>query len=131
MKHEGTYSVSLLSLNLTFRVLFLIITVVLTQICMTLNVVIYLSERRDKATVAPPTQGTWRSNDYVNAVRLVDYGFFYGVGRGAVYIHIGWSTHMRDHARHHIPSSQSQHNIPNITFPTLVGYLRRDKNKIK
>ena len=22
--------------------------------------------------VAPPTQGTWRSNDYVNAVRLVD-----------------------------------------------------------
>ena len=23
-------------------------------------------------TVAPPTQGTWRSNDYVNAVRLVD-----------------------------------------------------------
>ena len=23
-------------------------------------------------TVAPPTQGTWRSNDYVNALRLVD-----------------------------------------------------------
>ena len=22
--------------------------------------------------VAPPTQGTWRSNDYVSAVRLVD-----------------------------------------------------------
>ena len=22
--------------------------------------------------VAPPTQGTWRSNDYVNAVRLVN-----------------------------------------------------------
>ncbi len=23
-------------------------------------------------TVAPPTQGTWRSNDYVSAFRLVD-----------------------------------------------------------
>ena len=23
-------------------------------------------------SVAPPTQGTWRSNDYVNALRLVD-----------------------------------------------------------
>ena len=23
-------------------------------------------------TVAPPTQGTWRSDDYVNAFRLVD-----------------------------------------------------------
>ena len=22
--------------------------------------------------MAPPTQGTWRSNDYVNALRLVD-----------------------------------------------------------
>ena len=40
-------------------------------------------------TVAPPTQGTWRSNDYVSAVRLVDYGWFYGGVGGAVYIHIG------------------------------------------
>ena len=23
-------------------------------------------------SLAPPTQGTWRSNDYVNALRLVD-----------------------------------------------------------
>ncbi len=23
--------------------------------------------------VAPPTQGTWHSNDYVSAVRLVEY----------------------------------------------------------
>ncbi len=23
-------------------------------------------------SVAPPTQGTWRSNDYISAVRLVD-----------------------------------------------------------
>ena len=30
--------------------------------------------------VAPPTQGTWRSNDYVSAIRLVDIGFD-GVGR--------------------------------------------------
>ena len=31
--------------------------------------------------VAPPTQDTWRSNDYVSAVRLVDAWLFYGVGR--------------------------------------------------
>ena len=31
--------------------------------------------------VAPPTQGTWRSNDYVSAFRLVDVVLFYGVGR--------------------------------------------------
>ena len=36
--------------------------------------------------MAPPTQGTWRSNDYVNAVRLVDDFIFYGVGRWAEYI---------------------------------------------
>ena len=30
--------------------------------------------------VAPPTQGTWRSNDYVNALRLVDGWLIYGVG---------------------------------------------------
>ena len=28
-------------------------------------------------SVAPPTQGTWRSNDYVNALRLVDGWFLY------------------------------------------------------
>ena len=41
-----------------------------------------------KGTVAPPNQSTWRSNDYVSAVRLVDALLFYGVGGGAVYIHI-------------------------------------------
>ncbi len=25
-----------------------------------------------KFSVAPPTQGTWRSNDYISAVRLVE-----------------------------------------------------------
>ena len=40
-------------------------------------------------SVAPLTQGTWRSNDYVSAFRLVDIRWFHGgVGR-AVYIHIG------------------------------------------
>ena len=28
------------------------------------------------SSVAPPTQGTWRSNDYVNALRLVDYASY-------------------------------------------------------
>ncbi len=27
-------------------------------------------------SVAPPTQRTWRSNDYVNALRLVDYASY-------------------------------------------------------
>ena len=39
---------SFLSLNATFSVVFLIIVAVLTQICMTLKVVVYLNERRDK-----------------------------------------------------------------------------------
>ena len=33
---------------------------------------IYTLFYEKKDFVAPPTQGTWRSNDYVNAVRLVD-----------------------------------------------------------
>ncbi len=32
----------------------------------------YAAEEYSFARVAPPTQGTWRSNDYVSAVRLVD-----------------------------------------------------------
>ena len=31
-----------------------------------------VQEYDTNATVAPPTQGTWRSNNYVNALRLVD-----------------------------------------------------------
>ena len=44
---DNLYHISLLSLNVTFNVVFLIIAAVLTQICMTLKVVVYLSERRD------------------------------------------------------------------------------------
>ena len=34
------------------------------------------SRRRSaRISVVPPTQGTWRSNDYVNALRLVCYGY--------------------------------------------------------
>ncbi len=42
--------------------------------------------------VAPPTQGTWRSDDYVSAFRLVDAWLFLNWVGGAVYVHIGWST---------------------------------------
>ena len=46
-----------------------------------------------KICVAPLTLGTWRSDDYVNALRLVDaWLFIYGAGSGAIYIHIGWLT---------------------------------------
>ncbi len=44
------FTLSLLSLNATFSIVFLIIAAVLTQICMTLKVVVYLSERRDSGT---------------------------------------------------------------------------------
>ena len=33
---------------------------------------IKIVENRTNLIVAPPTQGTWRSDDYVNAFRLVD-----------------------------------------------------------
>ena len=39
--------------------------------------------------MAPSTQGTLCSDDYVGAFRLVDYGLFFGGVGGAVYIHIG------------------------------------------
>lgn len=45
-----------LSLNATFRVVFLIIPVALTQICMTLKVVVYLRERRDTVTTAESSE---------------------------------------------------------------------------
>ena len=65
-------------------------------------------------TVAPPTQGTWRSDDYVSAFRLVDAWLFYGVGRWTIiYILGGRHKHVR-------PFSPSH---PNITFPLLVVYL--------
>ena len=47
----------------------------------------YKGQAESEGGVAPPTQGTWRSNDYVNAVRLVDMVVirFYGVsGTGII-----------------------------------------------
>ncbi len=38
--------------------------------------------------MAPPTQGTWRSHDYVSAVRLVDIVSMEWVGELIIYI---WS----------------------------------------
>ena len=74
-------------------------------------------------SVAPPTQGTWRSNDYVSAVRLVDAWLFYEVGRGAV-IYILGGRHK--HARPRL-SSQSRHHKPNITsYSQHHISLRRD-----
>ncbi len=74
---------------------------------------------RKYITVAPPTQGTWRSNDYVSAFRLVDALFFYGAGGGAVYIHILGDRHKRAQPcltshPHHIPIT-----FPISHFPTL------------
>lgn len=36
----------------------------------------------------------WCSKDYVNAVRLIDMLFIYGVVSEAVYIYNGWLTQM-------------------------------------
>ena len=53
----------------------------------------FLSKKTNIIILAPPTKGIWHSNDYVNALRLVDYGLiFYRAGNGAVYIHIRWLT---------------------------------------
>ncbi len=57
---------------------------------------------------------------------LVDACFFYGVGRWADYIHMGWLT--RTCVTTLVitfPTSHSQYHIP-----TLVGYLRRDRKII-
>ena len=55
--------------------------------------------------VAPPTQGTWRSNGYVNALRLVDYGFvhLWSGWWSCLYTHWVVDTNVRDHACHHNP----------------------------
>lgn len=47
LSHVKNKLISLLLLNATFKVVFLIITTVITQIGMTLKIVVYLSERRD------------------------------------------------------------------------------------
>ena len=39
--------------------------------------------------VALPTLGTWRNDDYVSALRLVDDCSFYKMGGRVVYINIG------------------------------------------
>ena len=84
-------------------------------------------------TVAPPTQGTWRSNDYVNALRLVGWWMlgcfirFYGVsGRRIIYI---LHVHHK-HATSLIPiitfAFQPQHHIL-ASLPTSHShFLRRD-----
>ena len=46
-----------------------------------------------RVTVAPPTQGTWRSNDYVSAVRLVDACSMEWVGELIIYIWSDWHEH--------------------------------------
>ncbi len=44
--------------------------------------------------VAPPTQGTWRSNDYVSVVRLVDIvSSMEWVGELIIYIWSDWHEH--------------------------------------
>ncbi len=57
-------------------------------------------------SVAPPTQGTWRSNGYVSAVRLVDY--ILRERKANIQLH--------DHHKHArprlFPSSLSHHHIP-------------------
>lgn len=62
--------------------------------------------------VALPTQGTWCSDNYIGAFRLVDILFFFGMSRWS-YICIYWlvDTNMRDHAYHHIPSLPSHHHM--------------------
>ncbi len=61
-------------------------------------------------SVAPPTQGTWRSNDYVSAVRLVDMvSSREWVGELIIYI---WSGVIdMNHTCHHIPTSRSKHQF--------------------
>ena len=77
--------------------------------------------------MAPPTQGTWRSNDYVNALRLMDGYFFYGVsGRQNIYgtwitnTTVGYHKHARPPCsivfRYHIPTSHSQQYNPNDSW---------------
>ena len=78
-------------------------------------------------SVAPPTQGTWRSNDYVNALRLVDGYSFYGVsGRQNIYgtwltnTTVGYHKHARPPCsivfRYHIPTSHFQQYNPNDSW---------------
>ncbi len=51
--------------------------------------------------VAPLTQDTWCSNDYVSAVRLINTFWFdfYGVGGGVVYKYILGGRHKRAQPR--------------------------------
>lgn len=48
-----------------------------------------------KCIMAPPTQGIWRSDDHVNAFKLVDIvcWLIYRTDGWAVYINMRWSTH--------------------------------------
>ena len=53
--------------HLSVHTIFTLKSLTTSYICMR------ISQGQNKMVcVAPPTQGTWRSNDYVSAVRLVD-----------------------------------------------------------
>ena len=67
-------------------------------------------------SVTPPTQGTWRSDDYVNALRLVD-GCLSMERVVELFIYILGGRHKR--ARPRLPS-QSRHHKSNITFPNNI-----------
>ena len=80
-------------------------------------------------TVAPPIQGTWRSNDYVSAVRLVDIVVRFYERDGYYILHGGPTqmlviTNMRDlgYSHHHI----SQHHI--LASDSRVAVLRPISN---
>ena len=67
-------------------------------------------------SVAPPTQGTWRSKDYVNAVRLVDAWFSMKWVVELFIYTFRWSTQTCATTLA-ITSPSHSHHIPNITFP--------------
>ncbi len=80
------------------------------------HLIYYLQSRayQQMIRVAPPTQGTWRSNDYVSAVRFVDYWLsMEWVGEMIIYIWSDWHKHARPRL-----SSHSQHHIPNTSWLT-------------
>ena len=72
--------------------------------------------------MTPPTQGTWRSNDYVSAVRwwMLDSILLWSGWWSCSYTHIRWSTQTCATTLA-ITSPSHSHHILNITFP---DYLR-------
>ena len=68
--------------------------------------------------VAPPTQGTWRSDDYVNAFRLVDYWLLLDSMKWAE--RVLYSLHDCDRAcsHHHKPNIINQTSRSRVILPT-------------